>query len=530
MKNSAIAGRGLRLFLTMLIGAAAWPAAAQDFAPGPAETLTLAAGERTTMVVADTARVAVDRAGIVAVRPLNRTDLQVVAIAPGAVRLQWEEIGGRTNTTAITVLPPLSGFAKDVSDLLRDVPNARVVAVGNKVVVDGKLITMEDMDRVARLVQAYGDQLLNLTVFDRGPSNEVVADFIRRIAGIETVRVNVVGQTAYLSGHVYGQMARSNVVTLTRAQVANVVDMLQVRDIMIETEVIFAKLTKSGGANIGMNLLDGSEVLKMSLGGEGSVSDKSDRKTGGSWGMDWSRSLAPVGDLAASENGKQTSDNGDTHSSSLGLTWSVDLMPKLNLLVNDGEASILARPRLGTKNGEIGKFHSGGEYYYEVSGVQAADLKNVEYGFQLSVQPEMISDNKILNNLDIEVSVPTSKSGSEELNLDKFQVQNTVICQLGQSIVVSGFLQNLRNFNSARTPILGDIPIIRWFFSNRMRTDEDQDLVAIVTPRVLDYDTPARVLDSISTNIHQKLQAGNFVEAPAAGAAGAGEAGAAAGK
>ncbi len=515
MKIYATAGLPCCLLALLLAGR---PAAAQGFPSGPDDTLTLAAGERATLVVADTAAVAVDRAGIIAVRPMNQTDLQVIGIAPGAVRLQWAEVGGRTNATMVTVLPPLSGFAKDISELLRDVPNARVVAVGNKVVVDGKLITMEDMDRVARLTQAYGEQVLNLTVFDRGPSNEVVADFIRRIAGIDTIKVNVVGQTAYLSGHVYGQMARSNVVTLARAQVANVVDMIQVRDIMIETEVIFAKVTKSGGMNIGMNLLDGSEVLKMSLGGQGAIDNKSERKTGGNWNMDWSRPLLPAGDLTASEAGKQNSDDTDTHSSSVGLTWSVDLMPKLNLLVNDGEASILARPRLGTKNGETGKFHSGGEYYYEVSGVQAADLKNVEYGFQLAVQPEMISDEKILNNLTIEVSVPTSKSGSEELNLDKFQVQNTVICQLGQSIIVSGFIQNLRNFGSSRTPILGDIPIIRWFFSNRKRTDEDQDLVAIVTPRILDYDTPAHVLDAVSTNIQQKLREGNFVEAPPAAA------------
>ncbi len=522
MKIYVTAGLPCCFLALVLSGLAPLPAAAQAFLPGPADTLTLAAGERTTLVVADTAAVAVDRPGIIAVRPMNQTDLQVIGVAPGSVRLQWPEIGGRTNTTMVTVLPPLSGFAKDVSDLLRDVPNARVVAVGNKVVVDGKLITMEDMDRVARLAQAYGDQLLNLTVFDRGPSNEVVADFIRRIAGIDTIKVNVVGQTAYLSGHVYGQMARSNVVTLARAQVANVVDMIQVRDIMIETEVIFAKVTKSGGMNIGMNLLDGSEVLKMSLGGEGSINDKSERQTGGNWNMDWTRPLLPAGDLTASESGKQNSDDTDTHSSSVGLTWSVDLMPKLNLLVNDGEASILARPRLGTKNGEVGKFHSGGEYYYEVSGVQAADLKNVEYGFQLAVQPEMISDEKILNNITIEVSVPTSKSGSEELNLDKFQVENTVICQLGQSIIVSGFLQNLRNFGSSRTPILGDIPIIRWFFSNRKRTDEDQDLVAIVTPRVLDYADPARVLDAVSTNIQQKLRDGHFVDAPPPSAAPAG--------
>ncbi len=468
-------------------------------------------GDSTVIRVPNSGQVTVSNPNVVSLHPEDNYNVKISAIQVGETFLSWMDTSGNMKAIKIMVQPQLTGMAADIAKLLTGIPNVNVSYIGDKIVIDGKLISMQDVDRVAKIVQAYPN-VLNLTTFDRGPSNEIVEEFIHKISGINTIKVKVIGQTAYISGYVFDETARSNVLLLAKTQVPNVVDMIKVHDIMIETEVIFVKITKSGGYDLGMNMLDGgANAIDIKLGGSGSYNRNTGRDNNSSWGSQWTMPISPTyGPLTENEQGGQTIVNKSSHASAFGLQWSATLLPKLNALVNNGDASILARPRLGTKNGEAGKFISGGEFYYQVSGVQAADMKNIVYGFQLSVKPELVTEDKIMNTISMDISIPTSKSGSEDLNLDKFQVQNTLVCQLGQSIVISGFLQNIRNYMRSRTPVLGDIPIIGLLFSKRVRADEDQDIIVIVTPRILNYTSYDNAISSASTNIQLKLKEHNL--------------------
>ena len=455
----------------------ALPAMAQADLPAVPEVVRIPAGEQATIVVPDSSGAAIDDGSVVTMQASGKSHLTLTGVKEGRTTLVFmDEKGGKRDVDVI-VTPQLTGVAREIDNLLDGIPNARVFPVADRVIIDGKLLSLEDLERVKKIAAAFSDVVVNLAVFDSGPSNEVIAEFIRRVAGVETVKINLVGQTAFISGFVFGDNQRSNVLNLARTQVANVVDMLSVRDVMIETEIMFLKVTKSSGFDIGVNLLDGGQGLVMKGGVEG----------------------------------QQTRKDADYSAMDVTLTWSAQIAPQLKVLMNDGNATILAHPRLCTKNNEIGKFLSGGEYYYEVSGVQAADMKNVEYGVQLEVKPTFVSENEILNTMKITVSIPTAKSGSEQLNLDKFETACTVVCQVGQSIVLSGLLENLKNFYKSRTPLIGDLPVLDWFFGSSSRQDEDTQLLAIVTPRILTPLTPeqfkARAPEPVSKDVQPRVDA-----------------------
>lgn len=452
-------------------------AMAQADLPAAPEVVRIRAGEQATIMIPNAAGAAVGDAGIVTAQAAGKSELTLNGVREGRTTLVFMDDKGGKRDVDVIVSPELSGVALEIDKLLDGIPNARVSAVGDRVVIDGKLLSVEDLDRVQKIAAAFSDVVVNLAVFDSGPSNEVIADFIRRTAGVETVKINLVGQTAFISGFVFGNNQRSNVLSLARTQVANVVDMLSVRDVMIETEIMFLKVTKSSGFDIGVNLLDGGQGLILNGGVQG----------------------------------QQTRKDADYSAMDVTLTWSAQIAPQLKVLMDDGNATILAHPRLCTKNNEAGKFLSGGEYYYEVSGVQAADMKNVEYGVQLEVRPSFVSEKEILNTMKITVSIPTAKSGSEQLNLDKFETECTVVCQVGQSIVLSGLLENMKNFYKSRSPIIGDLPVLDWFFGSKSRKDEDTQLLAIVTPRILSALTPdefrARAPASIPRDVQPRVDA-----------------------
>jgi pilus assembly protein CpaC len=471
-----------KLRFTMLLALAGLlicpPAWNQAIAQNPIlpHFLQLEVGESSTLIVDNASKVSVGNPSVVSTRPLDANDLQVTGLGEGNTQLVYLDAKGQQQTVNVLVTPPLQGVARDIRSLLAGVPNVRVMSVANRVVIDGKLLTPEDLDRVEKVASGFGGNVLNLAVFDRGPSNEAIADFIRRMSGVETVKVNILGQTAYLSGTVNTSQQKANVVTLAKTQIANVVDMIEIKPLMIETEILFLKVSKNGGFNIGYNLFDGS--------GDGLK-------------------------LEADAQGKQSYVANTWSTMDVGLQWSATLKPKINILVNNGDAAILARPRIGTRNGEKGDFHSGGEYYYEVSGVQAANLQSVEFGLILSVQPTLIGNDEVVNVVSVTVSVPVSNSGSQQLSLDKYSNDNTVVCKLGQSIVLSGLLQNLRNYYRSATPLLGRIPLLSLFFSNKTRNDQDTELIAIITPRILnasDSATPIIVKDNISENMEKLVK------------------------
>ena len=229
------------------------------------------------------------------------------------------------------------------------------------------------------------------------------------------------------------------------------VDMVDIHEVMIDTEILFLKLTRTSGMNVGINLFDGSDSF----------------------------------DPQVNVNGTRSRVANIWSTMDIGLTWTLQMVPRINILLNNGDASILARPHIITKSGEAGSFQSGGTMYYKVASAMAADLKSVDYGMIIALEPHFRSKDEIVSTVSMEMSIPTTSSSSADLSLDKYQMANTVSCRLGQSIILSGFLENIRNALKSKTPILGDIPLLNLFFSNRTKSDANTEVIAIITPRVL---------------------------------------------
>jgi len=60
-----------------------------------------------------------------------------------------------------------------------------------------------------------------------------------------------------------------------------------------------------------------------------------------------------------------------------------------------------------------------------------------------------------------------------------------VICRVGESVVLSGLVQTLGNFSKEKTPVLGDIPLLNLFFSEKTSTKIKKEVVIFLTPHVL---------------------------------------------
>ena len=376
----------------------------------------------------------------------------ITAVAPGQTYLTYRTTNDAPVSEMILVAPLLKNTALEMYNLVADIPGISVYEANKRIVLDGRLASVSDVDRVKKIADAFGDQTLNLTRLDTGTSNDVIADFIRRNAGVDDLNITILGDTAYIHGAVPNESVHSNVVALARTQVANVMDMLEVRETMIETEVLFIRAEKTTGRDWGVNMFDGSDIVQMKAGTTGS--------------KDYAQNVwSPV---------------------AIGVNWSLSIAPVINALVSSGKAEVVARPRVGTRLGQKGRFLSGGEMFYKVSGEVSGNLESVEYGIDLSVVPQFLADNTICNALTMTLSFPVTQAGSSDLSLDKYTIESTIVCKIGQSIVISGIAEQIRNDQESHTPLLGSIPGLRLFFSNTSRSLKNAEIIAIITPRVMD--------------------------------------------
>ena len=438
------------LFLALACASSA--ARAQSADVPPVSTIRAVAGQQILRALENAPSARILDPAVARVSLLDPDHVSIDAVAPGRTYFTYRKPNDAPVSELLVVSPRPKGLALEIYNLLADVPGIQVYEANKRVVLDGRIPSASDVDRIRKIAEAFGDQVLDLSRLDTGASNDLVADFIRRNAGLDDLEVAILGDTAYLRGAVPNEAARSNVLALARTQIANVMDLLEVRETMIETEVLFVRAEKTKGHNWGKNLLDGSDAVSLKAGLDGS--------------QDYAQNAwSPV---------------------AVGVTWSASVAPVLNALVDAGKAEVVARPRIGTRLGQKGRFLSGGEMFYKVSGEVSGDLESVEYGIDLSVVPQFLADNTICNALTMTLSFPVTQGGTSDLSLDKYTIESTIVCKVGQSIVISGIAEQIENDQNSKTPILGRIPLVRLLFSNSTRTFKNSEIIAIITPRVMD--------------------------------------------
>ena len=64
-------------------------------------------------------------------------------------------------------------------------------------------------------------------------------------------------------------------------------------------------------------------------------------------------------------------------------------------------------------------------------------------------------------------------------------VSTQVRVKSGQTVVLGGMLQSTEKETVRKVPLLGQIPVIGWFFTNKTTSKSTTDLVVFLTPTVL---------------------------------------------
>ena len=175
---------------------------------------------------------------------------------------------------------------------------------------------------------------------------------------------------------------------------------------------------------------------------------------------------------------------------------------ELNASIENGNSKIITDPTLIVQEGQDASVNLVEEVINESvtnavisdSGVvtNERDVELVEVGLTLAINVDRIDDNGFIA---LSVAPTISAPGAQiDLGDDDFVIpisrralsSGQVRVRDGQTLVLSGIIQDTDSTSVTKVPILGDLPIIGALFRDTNTTNERQELIVLLTPQILD--------------------------------------------
>lgn len=177
------------------------------------------------------------------------------------------------------------------------------------------------------------------------------------------------------------------------------------------------------------------------------------------------------------------------------------LNAQLNLMEQNGTATILAQPTLSTRSGAKATFLAGGEFPYSISNINGTTIVFKPYGIRLDIEPRVDHNGviraKIMSEVsDIDTSINTI--GGPALRTRKTETEFNVM--EGGTIVLSGLLRRNTSTSLEKVPFLGDIPVLGALFRSKRFQNNETELVVFVTPVAVDNNTLAQEASMAQAN------------------------------
>ncbi len=170
----------------------------------------------------------------------------------------------------------------------------------------------------------------------------------------------------------------------------------------------------------------------------------------------------------------------------------------IKALESNGNIKIRSTPRLSTLNGHKANLSIGETTYYVVTNQnyygsqipQASEVKNyqpIDAEMAISLKPIVSGDGHITVDITVIQSSFNGKKVDENAppGINSREFTSIVRVKDGDLIVLGGLEERIKNDAGTGVPFLARIPIIKWFFSKRIREDTKKKLVVLIKPTVI---------------------------------------------
>jgi general secretion pathway protein D len=171
----------------------------------------------------------------------------------------------------------------------------------------------------------------------------------------------------------------------------------------------------------------------------------------------------------------------------------------LNLKLQEGDANLLASPRIRTRNKEKARIMIGDKVpvitnsvtpIQTGSAVVTGTVQYLDVGIKLEVEPLVYAEGDVGIKLNLEVSnivkeVRNLQSGTLAYQIGSRSAQTNLRMRDGETQILGGLISDLDRNTASKVPGLGQLPVLGRLFSSHGTNATKSEIILSITPRIV---------------------------------------------
>jgi len=179
----------------------------------------------------------------------------------------------------------------------------------------------------------------------------------------------------------------------------------------------------------------------------------------------------------------------------LGMTFG-DILNTFNLdfllmaAENEGFAKVVSTPRVTTQNLQAASIRSGLQIPVQTVANNTVTVQYVDATLRLEVTPQITAEGTVNLEINIKKQRPAPEFavvGGRNAPIFTRDAQTELLVRDGGTTVIAGIYEIKEGNNENRIPGMYKIPIFGWLFKNKEVSQNHDELLIFVTPRIVKY-------------------------------------------
>jgi type IV pilus assembly protein PilQ len=174
----------------------------------------------------------------------------------------------------------------------------------------------------------------------------------------------------------------------------------------------------------------------------------------------------------------------------------VALNLRLSALENQGTVKTISAPKVTTLDNNTAKISQGVSIPFSQVSASGVNTTFVEARLSLEVTPHITQDGSILMAIKAENNQPdpSSTGANGQPAIQRKEANTQVLVKDGDTTVIGGIYVRRGASQESGVPFFSKIPLLGFFFRNHSETDQRQELLIFITPRIINRQTIAQTL------------------------------------
>ncbi len=165
---------------------------------------------------------------------------------------------------------------------------------------------------------------------------------------------------------------------------------------------------------------------------------------------------------------------------------------ELSALQADGYGEVISTPKVMTADKQKAKVASGQQIAYQSSSSNTGTNTQFKDALlSLEVTPSITPDGKVSMELNITKDTVGAAVNGGQPPINKNEINTNVLVNNGETVVLGGIFEESNVQSQIKVPFLGDIPYLGQLFRKDAKTEQKNELLIFVTPRIVN-DTTVR--------------------------------------